>query len=216
MPVPSPGRGSKMKKALSISVVPSRDGPRAACARPVDIAAQGGSLSPAHPARPSTRLSSGGGRRHTRNGCCLNHRRGHCAGAMSSQAPQQVVKEQSMACSTITAGTENQKNKAKQKARNLAVPGPLRRELGRECAYALPPPGGQRSSSRSCAHKSAAARHGSRRSTACGATTATRTSARPGAGRRLVKVVAAFMASFGERAIGRNGSSRNRNGIDCK
>jgi len=44
---------------------------------------------------------------------------------MPSQAPQQVVKEQSMACSTITAGTENQKNKAKQKARNLAVPGPL-------------------------------------------------------------------------------------------
>lgn len=122
MPVPSPGREDE-KKALSISVVPSRDGPRAACARPVDIAAQGDRY-PLHipPGRPRGCLLAVG-RRHTRNGCCLNHRRGHCAGAMPSQAPQQVVKEQSMACSTITAALKTRKTKQNKRPGTLRCPG---------------------------------------------------------------------------------------------
>lgn len=115
MPVPSPGRGSKMKKALSISVVPSRDGPRAACARPVDIAAQGGSLSPAHPARPSTLLSSGGGAKAHPKWLLSEPQAGSLRRCHVRPGPAASCERALTACGTITAGTENQKNKAKQK-----------------------------------------------------------------------------------------------------
>lgn len=81
-----------------------------------------------------------------------------------------------------------------KEARNLAVSGPLRKRAWEVRAYATSPPGSH-GSRWSCAHK-CAARHGSVRKAEH---KATRTSARPGAGRLLMGVAAAFTFSPGEK-----------------
>lgn len=83
----------------------------------------GGSLSPAHPARPSTRLSSGGGAKAHPKWLLSEPQAGSLRRCHAQPSSAASCERALTACGTITSGTENQIQSKTKRPGTLRCPG---------------------------------------------------------------------------------------------